>query len=80
MGPLGWESYFFVGATFALVGLSRLGMFAVIEASVFPEERYVFPVSVVLTLMTIWWLAEGVRILGGMGWKRRRTAEATWAG
>lgn len=57
--------YFLAATALALVGFSRLALFALIEATSFPVSyvEYLFPATVALTALAVWCLAEGVRLL-----------------
>jgi hypothetical protein len=59
----GW--YFLMAAAVAVAGFSRLGLFALIDASAFPGDalRYLFPAALVLSALAAWLAAEGARLL-----------------
>ncbi len=63
------EGYFFVGLILALAGLSRLGLFALIDASICPGDalRYLFPAALSLAVLAVWLSGEGARLLLGTG-------------
>jgi hypothetical protein len=65
----GSGEYLLCGAAFAVAGFSRLALFTLIDASSFPgrEDAYIFPAALALTIMAVWLLAEGLRLLGGTG-------------
>jgi hypothetical protein len=60
----GW--YFLISAVLGFVGFSRLAMLTLVEASAFGgyDPRYLFPAVLVLTIMTVWLMVEGLRLLG----------------
>jgi hypothetical protein len=59
----GW--YFFVALALGLAGCSRLGLFALMDASAFPgaQLRYLFPVALAFAALAVWLTAEGLRLL-----------------
>jgi hypothetical protein len=63
----GWGQYLLTGGALAFVGFSRLGFLTLISASnnTPPEPRYLLPAALGLSIMAIWLLAEGSRLLGG---------------
>jgi hypothetical protein len=63
----GW--YLFITLALSVAGLSRLGLFALIDASAFPGDlvRYLFPAALSMALLATWLAAEGVRLLYGQG-------------
>jgi hypothetical protein len=65
-----WGAYLLPGAALGIAGFSRLGLFALINASAFPtlEDSYLFPAALSLTIMAVWLLVEGLRLLGGSAW------------
>jgi hypothetical protein len=66
----GSGGYLLAGGAFAVAGFSRLALFTLIDASAFPGngDNYLFPAALALTLMAVWLLAEGLRLLGGTVW------------
>jgi hypothetical protein len=57
--------YCLIGTILAVAGLSRLALFALIDASSFPGigQQYVFPGALTLTLMATWFVAGGMPLL-----------------
>lgn len=64
-----WEGtsgpYLLAAAALGLAGLSRLALFTVLGAGryVGPSPYYLFPAALTLTLLAVWLLAEGLRLL-----------------
>jgi hypothetical protein len=58
----GW--YFFTASVLGLAGFSRLGLFALIDASVCPADalRYLFPAALLLSALAVWLSGEGLRL------------------
>ncbi len=58
----GW--YFLAAAALALAAFSRIGLFALIDASAFPGNafRYLFPSALLLSLLAVWLSVEGLRL------------------
>jgi hypothetical protein len=62
----GWRAYLLTAAALGFVGFSRLSFLTLAWASngTTAEPRYLLPAAVALSIVAIWLLAEGVRLLG----------------
>jgi hypothetical protein len=63
-GAAGLPWYFFAAAALGLAGFSRIGLFALIDASTFAADalRYLFPAALLLSLLAAWLAVEGLRL------------------
>jgi hypothetical protein len=61
----GWGAYALTAGALGFIGFSRLGFLTLVWASNFtaPEIRYMLPAALMLTIMSVWLLAEGTRLL-----------------
>jgi hypothetical protein len=63
----GWRNYLLTGGVFAAAGLLSLGFLATYRAMFSPllGDIYLFPTALLFTVLTVWLLSEGARLLAG---------------
>lgn len=62
---LGRGPYFLAGAALGVAALARLAMFAVLHAGAYVgvTPHYLFPAALTMTVMAVWLVADGLRLL-----------------
>jgi hypothetical protein len=78
----GWAAYLLPAAAFGLYGFARLEILTLLDASLFSVAgayRYLFPAPLLLTIMAVWLLAEGLRLLSvTLPRTKTRSNRQTW--
>jgi hypothetical protein len=63
----GWGLYLLTGVAFGITGLLQFGLLVVADAALFQTNypRYMFPAALTFTILAVWLLADGTRLLSG---------------